>query len=447
MSTLKRIDPLSADTCHSGFNLFSVPPTNSSVVKASVREILPLNATDDPATERHEFRIFSDNQWLDLSRTYVYLQLKLQKKVGQQWTDIDINADTNLATCQTLGQSYIKQLRVAIGGTEVYDSSQHYPYLCYMKNELNYSTSVKDTILMAAGYARDTEMNNADSPGFKMRNLQIGQGVPVEFLSRLDFDLANQNRFLVNNVDVFFTISKMDDDFLIHKLNLTDTNQYRVRALSVRLYVVAVDAQPALNLAIAQTMEKQSAKYPIRRMEVHSNYISAGRSEFVHNMFTNVIPRCVILGLVEGAAYDGDPKLDPFKFEPFDVRDITINAAGLNYPSVNYNFNWDANKGPVSFVRGYVDMMEACKSEPNLTNGITMTQFKDGWTIFVIPLNATLNDCGGVDPVRNGTTTLHLRFNDKLKKGVNVVYIGEFDQVLTVDSTRAVVSDTSVTPM
>ncbi|KAH7712434.1 hypothetical protein AAVH_20238, partial [Aphelenchoides avenae] len=54
MSTLKRIDPLSADTCHSGFNLFSVPPTNSSVVKASVREILPLNAaTDDPATERH----------------------------------------------------------------------------------------------------------------------------------------------------------------------------------------------------------------------------------------------------------------------------------------------------------------------------------------------------------------------------------------------------------
>lgn len=76
-----------------------------------------------------------------------------------------------------------------------------------------------------------------------------------------------------------------------------------------------------------------------------------------------------------------------------------------------------------------------------------MAQFKSGWTLFVIPLNSTLHDCLGVDPVRNGTTTLHIRFNDKLKKGVNVVYIGEFDQVLTIDSTRAVVSDTSVVPM
>ena len=313
-----------------------------------------------------------------------------------------------------------------------------------MKNELNYSTNVKDTILAAAGYARDSEMNNADSPGFKERVGTIGRGVSVEYMARLDFDLANQQLFLINNVDVNFTITKTDDDFMVHTLKSGDTNTYRIRALNVRLYMVAVDVQPSLNLAIAQQLEKQPAKYTIRQTAIRSHYISAGRTEFVHNMFTNIIPRCAIVGFVEGRAHDGDPTLDPFNFQPHKIREITINAAGQNYPSVAYNFNWDDEKAPVNFVRGYVDMMNASMTQHNLTNGITMYQYKNGWTFFGIPLTPTLDDCGGVEPVRNGTTTVHVKFNEKLEKGVNIIFLGEFDQILTVDSSRMIVSDTSM---
>jgi hypothetical protein len=442
MSTLKKIDPASEDALHSSLDIFSVPPTNSSVLKASTREILPLNSIDDPKTDRFEFRVFSDSQWLDLSRTYVYLQLQLQKKNGQNWVNIDPQVDQNVATCQTLGQSFFKQLRVAIAGTEVYDSTQHYPYLCYLKNELNYSTSVKETILAAAGYARDSAMNNKDSPGFQMRNMQIGQGAPVEFVARLDFDLANQNRFLVNNVDLNFTLTKSDDDFLVHTLFAGDANTYRVRALNVRLYVVSVDLQPSLNLTIAQMLQKQSAKYPCRQMAIHTAYLTEGRTEFVHNLFTNVIPRRLIFALVPAEAYDGDKALDPFNCQPFDLREIIVNAGGLNYPSVGYNFNWDAAKGPVSFVRGYVDMMNASSAQQNITNGITMAQFKNGWTFFVVPLTASLEDSNGFEPVRYGTTTLSLKFNEKIPaKGVQLIYIGEFDQVITIDNARVVVTD------
>ena len=442
MSTLKKIDAASEDALHSSLDIFSVPPTNFSILKASVREILPLNSIDDPKTERFEFRVFSDSQWLDLSRTYVYLQLQLQKKNGQNWVNIDPTVDKDVATCQTLGQSFIKQLRVAVGGTEVYDSTQHYPYLCYLKNELNYSTSVKDTILAAAGYSRDLEMNNKDSPGFKTRNGNIGNGAPVEFVSRLDFDLANQNRFLVNNVDLTFTLTKMDDDFLVHTLFPDDPNTYRVRALSVRLYVVSVDVQPSLNLTIAQMLQKKSAKYPCRQMAIHTAYLTEGRTDFVHNLFTNVIPRRLIFALVSADAYDGDKTLDPFNCQPFDIREIIVNAGGLNYPSTGYNFNWDQTKGPISFVRGYLDMLNASSAQQNVTNGITMAQYKNGWTIFVVPLTASLEDSNGFEPVRYGTTTLSLKFNEKIPpKGVQLIYIVEFDSVITIDGARVVVTD------
>lgn len=443
MSTIKKIDAGSDNACHSGLNIFNVPPTNASIVKSTLREILPLNAIDDPNTERYEFRIFSDNQWLDLSRTYLYLQLQLQKKVGANWVNIDADTDKPVAACQTLGQSFIKQLRVSIAGTEVYDSTQLYPYLCYMKNELNYSADMKDTVLAAAGYARDTAKNDPESPGFKHRVSTIGQGAPVEYMARLEFDLANQSQFLINNVDVNFTMTKMDDAFLVHTLKAGDTNKYRIRALNVRMYVMAVDIQPSLNLAIAQTLEKQPAKYTIRQTAIRSNYISAGRSEFVHNVFTNIIPRCAIIGLCDGEAHDGDQTLDPFNFGHHNVREITINAGGLNYPSVAYNFAWNKDKPPVTFMRGYLDMMNASMSQRNLTNGITIYQYINGWTFFVIPLTPSLDDCGGVEPVRNGTTTVHIKFNEKLQKGINIIYIGEFDQILTIDNARQVISDTS----
>jgi hypothetical protein len=94
-------------------------------------------------------------------------------------------------------------------------------------------------------------------------------------------------------------------------------------------------------------------------------------------------------------------------------------------------------------MRGYLDMMNASMSQRNLTNGITIYQYINGWTFFVIPLTPSLDDCGGVEPVRNGTTTVHIKFNEKLQKGINIIYIGEFDQILTIDNARQVISDTS----
>lgn len=434
MSSVKKIDAHSENAIHSGLNIFGVPPTHVSVNRTHLREILPLNTVDESP---YEFRVFSDNQWLDLSKTYLYLRLQIQKKDGETWKAIDA-LDTDVAPVQQIGQSFVEQLKMHVNGTEIYDSSTHYPYIAYMKNELNYSTDVKDTWLTASGYYRDIAMDNKNSDGFKARSELMGEGNICEFISRLDFDLANQNLYLLNNLDVLFTIYKKNDKFLIHALS-PGTTEYRIKVYAAKLYIKTVEVQPSLNLSVLNLLQKTSAKYPLRRTEVRTRFIDAGRTEVTFNAFTNVLPRRLVIGMVANNAYVGRYQNDPFNFKPFDVKTVSVNAGGIIHPSVAYQMEW--TRSPRSFFRPYVDLMDATSVTANTTNGITPFKFKSGWTFFVITLTSTLEDSDGFELVKSGTTTLHLEFNSPLAEGVELIVLGEFDQLLSIDQNRVVVGD------
>ena len=69
------------------------------------------------------FRLFNDNLWTDLSRIYLHLELRIERynDVDNVWEPLDAN-DTHLAPIQLLGQTFIQQLIVSVGTTEVYNS-------------------------------------------------------------------------------------------------------------------------------------------------------------------------------------------------------------------------------------------------------------------------------------------------------------------------------------
>jgi hypothetical protein len=146
---------------------------------------------------------------------------------------------------------------------------------------------------------------------------------------------------------------------------------------------------------------------------------------------------------VENEAFNGDLTLSPFNFKPFGIRDISVQAGGQNYPAVPYN---NLNFGTSLCKRPYVDMYEALTS----ANGdhsfdISFDQFKNGWTIFVIPLTSTLDDSCGFELLRSGTTTIRMQFNDVIPPGgVEMVVLGEFDQLITIDYQRRITTDSNI---
>lgn len=446
MSVTQKISQTSAPAFNSALNVFSVPPTNVSVLRSYFREILPLNtvANDTP----YLFRLFNDNLWADLSRVYLFLELGIEKpgKEPNTWVPIEKD-DESVGPIQGIGQTFVQQLKITISNTEVYDSGTLYPYRAYITNELSYPASVKRSFLASAGYYSTNEHNKrkhdvADDGGFRARAELFKEGRTVQFMSRLDFDLGNQELYLINNIDVHFSIYRAKDAFLLERYKANDTTAYRLRAHTVKLYVKMIDVQPSLNLSVYSMLEKQPARYAVRKTELKNCFLTEGRTEIDHNVFTSIIPRRVTVALVANDAFNGAYGKSPFNFQPYGLRDISVHAGGYNYPAIPYNLNFTRSH----CMKAYVDMYEALGAANNEhTCAITFEEFQKGWTFFIIPLTSTLDDSCGFELIRSGTTTLRLQFNSPIQRGgIQMIVLGEFDQLVMVDFNRRVICDTSL---
>ncbi|KAL3072303.1 hypothetical protein niasHT_039120 [Heterodera trifolii] len=330
----------------------------------SESKVLPLATITQESP--YLFRLYSDNLWTDLSRIYLYLELSIEKPgANDKWIAIE-DTDTSVSATQGIGQTFVQQLKVTVGNTEVYDSGNLYPFKAYITNELSFPINAKKNFLGSTGYYHTVNQDDSTDEGFKERCKIFKGGKNAQFLSRLDFDLGNQELYLLNNLDLLFTIYKAKDVFLLQTLKANDATKYRLTVHDVKIYAKMVEVQPSLNMSLYKTLEKQPATYAVRKTEIKSSFISVGRYEFEYNVFSATIPRRVTIALVGNSAFHGDYKLSPFMFEPFDLREISIHAGGVVYPAVPYKLNFSKDH----FVSAFVDMYEAlgmANSERSLT--------------------------------------------------------------------------------
>lgn len=441
MSSLQKIDAKSGAACHNAFELFTVLPTNVSINRSAYVEILPQSTLTQEGPI--EFRVFSDNRWIDPTEVYTHLLLAIERKEGAEWkptqlkTFAGVDKDKDISVIQSIGYSLFETVKVNVQNVEI-SSQAHYPYLCYLKNALSYTEEQRSTLLAASGYFTDGKHDDKADWGFKKRAKIFEDGKMGEFMTRVEFDLANQERFLLNNMEVLFQFHKADDKFLVHAPDVTDENLYRVRIHDMRLWVKLVDAQPSVNVGVLSMLERASARYCLRKSEVRTYFLTEGRTESAHNIFSSVRPRRMCIGLVANDAYVGTVKKSPFNFQRFDIREVGVECAGFNYPATRYDLRFDT-KNP-SFMRAFVDLHNALNIR---TCGITVDKFWSGWTLFVIPLTPLLDDnADGFELIQQTTTTLKLAFHKPIPKGgVMVVCMAEFDQLLSIDQNRVIISD------
>ncbi|KAL3085781.1 hypothetical protein niasHT_034189 [Heterodera trifolii] len=401
-----------------------------------------LNNNLSKLNGKQEIRLYSDNLWTDLSRIYLYLELSIEKPgATDKWVAIE-DTDVKVSTIQGIGQTFVQQLKVTVGNTEVYDSGNLYPFKAYITNELSFPVNAKKNFLGSTRYYHTERHNDETDDGFKERCKVFKGGNSAQFLSRLDFDLGNQELYLLNNLDLLFTIYKAKDAFLLQTLKANDDTKYRLTVHDVKIYAKMIEVQPSLNMNLYKTLEKQPATYAVRKTEIKSSYISSGRYEFEYNVFSSTIPRRVTIALVSNSAFNGDYKLTPFKFDPFDLREISVHAGGMVYPVVPHKLNFSKNY----YVRAFVEMYEALgMANSERSFDVSMDQFKNGWAFFVIPLNSTLDDSCGFELLRSGTTSIRATFDSPIPKGgVEMIVLGEFDQMIMIDYNRHIVSDSKL---
>ena len=142
------IHPSSPGCCKSELDLFSVPPTQTSVDETTFITVNPLHAitnTDVPL----EFNIpGTSDQYLDPSNIFIYLKVKLVDEDG-----VAIVQDDHVTYPTTnFLYSCFNQLEVYLNETSIGASAANYPYRSYIESLLNFSDDAKKSHLQASGY-------------------------------------------------------------------------------------------------------------------------------------------------------------------------------------------------------------------------------------------------------------------------------------------------------
>jgi hypothetical protein len=433
--TFQKIDQDSPNTITSAIDFFTIPPTNTSVSSSSWREILPLNPiTDIP----YRFRIHSSNNFLDLSKTYLLVEARIKKlDADNDWVNTVVT--DNVAPINFIGQTFIRNVKVSLGGRELQDSNGLYMYKAYIDGELSLPVSVKDSYLSASGYYIDTDdQDNVLNSGFVIRKERAQNSQTMQYITKLDVDIFNQPNYMLNNLEIDIEIMPNDTNFCIQELPRT-TTQYKFEIISLRMYVKALELMPSLSYEIAQKLEKTPARYAIRRSSTKAHYISEHRTEFSTMLWSDQVPRRIILGMVENSAYIGSKDKSPFNFKPFNTREITVFVNGRSYPSNIYNIDYTNN----AFIRPYHEMMEALGyAYSPQSNGISLKKYKKGWCYYVFNLNNSQEENPTFDLITKGTTTTNIKFSDPVPAGgIVLISIAIFDSIIYIDGRKNVISD------
>ena len=455
MTTLKKIDNLTVPAIENSLALFDLPPTVVSYIKTVEKELLPLNTItrDGP----YHFRIFSDTNFIDLSRTYIQMTTSIEKQDGNNWVPLaETLDDKNTGVKNNFAHTFIKQLKISINNVEVYNSGITYPYLAYLKKE--FMTPYNENLGGTACYYpdRNTEKWDQDDVtnyGLKCRIERYKKGMKTNTYARLEFDLANQNRLILSNSDIVFSIWSSSDRFLIHappymnKANppqkVANATTYRIKIHDIRLFCTLVDVVQSLNNSIARQLESTPAKYPMKKMEIRSLFLPEGMQNLSFNCFQTVIPRRIFVFFVATDAFNGNPELSPFNFQHCKVRTISAESGGILVPAAPYMLDFSENND--DFPRAFNDFISGLDMENNQLQ-LAIEHYIKGWCGFCFDFRSYKRELGDAfELIKNGTTVIKVNFAEAIGEGgKQLIILGEFDQVLTMSNDRVISMDGSI---
>ena len=434
----KLIDGLSSTAIKSQLNLFDLPPTQVVVENTSWRELQLRNACNNQGP--YEFYVSPDPQMLNLTKNYLFVEMKITKENGQDLihTQGDPNIDPLVGPINLIGKTLIKQLKVSLNGVEVFDSGDKYAYRAYLETELNYGSDAKTSHIQAAIYNRDTPSDHIDSDqntGLTSRAQHFRTSAAVQMIAPLHCDLFSQNKYMLNNVDLRVTVYRNPDAFCLMSPNAAQ--RYKIHVQNMKWYVQTVEVSKSMSLALERIMMKHTAKYPIRRVEMRTMHVAAGRRQTPQNaVFNGQIPRRIVLGCVDADAYQGVYGKSPFNFKgaEYEINEVSVVAAGKTYPQKPLTLDFANNR----YVEAFIQLFEGLGiSDDNKGNGVTLKSYKNGTCLFAFDLSPDHDDGNHWDLVRDGSTAINIKFGQAVPAGgIEVIMYAEFDNLITIDHDR-----------
>ncbi|XP_046491080.1 uncharacterized protein F54H12.2-like [Neodiprion pinetum] len=388
----------SGERMKSELDLFSLPPTQTSIEAGQWVHYKPVSSlTDDSPIE---FVVPGNgDEYIDLAHTMLSVRVKLQP-----------SAPTPPAG-------------------EVSPANNSYAYRAYIETLLNHAPPAKKSHLSSALWydsedgvsdVYDADAVGADR-GFIERKRIMSNARTVDLIGHLHCDVFNQDKFLINGVELRLRLVRSRDSFCIMEAE----NRHKLHILETSLLVRRMKISPGILLAHARTLAKRV------------------QAETVDNVILGQLPKRVIIGFVSNKVFNGDRQRNPFNFQNYSLNFLSLYVDGVQVPSKPLQMSFGKDEL-------YVDAYHTLFSGTgihflNEGNGIGRQQFAKGNCLLAFDLTPDLsaNCTSHWSLIKHGTLRVEVRFDDALKETVNCLVYAEFDNLIEVDAARQVITDFS----
>ena len=427
----------SAETIDSGLDIFTIPPTQTSIETGGYVEYFPLAVINQ--STNIEFNILNKNgaEYIDLSNTYVSVRAKIVTNDGKVLPDI-----AKCAPINNWVHSLFSQIDISLNGTLVTSSENTYPYKAYLETLLTYDAEAKQSQLTAGMFYKDTahKMDQLEgNVGMKQRQTRAAQSHEIDMIGRLHCDIMNMNRYLLNGVDVKLRLVKSKDAFNIF-VPTTDQTSYKTVITHMSVFVRKCTLNPSALLAHSRVLSANvTAKYPLKRVSVRPYSIPAGSlSSTQDNLFLNQIPNRIIIGLVDSDTYNGHFQKNPFNFKHYGLNFISLYVNGNQHPRTPVQPNFNEKHFARSFYSLFSELGLANKNEGN---GLDISEYDGGNTLYAFDLSPSILDGNQVELIKSGSVRIELKFDKALTQSVHVIVYAELDSMIEITKGREVVTD------
>lgn len=429
------VHPHSCECALSQLELFSMPPTQTSIENSTVVEYNPISAIVHGLPI--EFVVTGSGQeYIDIANTQLYVRAKITRANGADIVDGDIVGPINLPI-----HSLFCEVDLKLNDTTVSSNNNTYAYRSYIETLLTYGPDAKTSQLTAALYYKDTagQMDVAEVTGAAATNTGLaaryghfrGSAV-VDMIDKLHLDLCFQDRLIPSDVGFRLRLVRNKDTFVLMAPGAAPT--FRLQITDCKLYVRKVKLSPSVFVAHAKALELGNAKYPINRAVCKTFTVPAGNLDFCQeNLFSGQLPARLVVAMVDNDAFNGTYAKNPYNFKHYDIKQLKLYLDGQPQSIIPLDVDFTNNL----YLRAYLSLFDGTgKLGKDEGIDITRNEYGQGYTIFAYDLTPDTSDRDHLNLCQEGTVRLDARFGTALPNTINVLVYAEFDSLIEISRNR-----------
>jgi hypothetical protein len=427
----------SCECAKSELDLFALPSTQTSIENGQWIHYKPISSLSDDGPI--EFQVpGSGDDYIDLSHTLLHIKAKV---LNQDGTNIK-STETFVAPVNNWLHSLFNQLDIYLNQKLVSPPNNTYAYRAYMETLLNYGPAAKQSHLTCGLWYEDTtsHMDKTDgaNKGWSKRQEFIKDSKEVEMMGHLHGDIFNQEKFLINGVEVRVKLVRSKESF---NLMCIQDKKLKVCITDASLIIRRTKINPSVLLAHQKVLASTTAKYPITRAEVKVLTIPSGvQGKSLDNIFLGQVPKRCIIGFVDNTAFNGNLKHNPFNFHHHNMNLFSLYVDGQQIPSKTLQPSFSTGL----MVSTYHTLFSGTGIHfLNEGNSISRQDYGDGYCLMCFDLTPDLSasSTSHWNLVRHGSVRLEVRFESALTTTINCVVYAEFDNIIEINKHRDVSVD------